>query len=59
MLIKFVSNGVSGVPGYWPVGVLVKETIGFIYVVLPIHYYHSYPFICSENYVVPVPFKFP
>ena len=41
------------------VGSLVEQTIGFIYVILSIHYYHSYPFICSKDYAVPVPFKFP
>ena len=56
MLVSLFLMVLDGVPGYWPVGVLVEQTIGFIYVVLSIHYYHSYPIICSKDYAVPVPF---
>ena len=49
----------EGIPGYWPVGVLVEQTIDFIYVILSIYYNHSYPIIYSEDSAVPVPFKFP
>ena len=45
--------------GDWSAGVLIKQTVSFIDVVLSVHYNHGYPFICSKDYVVPIPFKLP
>ena len=36
-----------GSQGDCPEGVLVKEIVRFIYVVLPIHYDHCYALVCS------------